>query len=458
MSEPVESRRLQLERGIWLGLAGVAALIGVTCASRGQLESTARTPASAAPSASVASPGAAPAAASGAQAASAAPEQALAALPSPSPPATDPTRLELRHFYGDLASLEQRKRKTPVRILWLGDSHTAADYLTGALRARLQTRFGAAGPGFVRIGVKPYRHTQVRWSCDGPWRVEPAQPARRTQFDDGVFGFGGMRAFPEEAPAQAAFELSPGTAHGQLHWQVWFSLGEGASFRVSLAGVSQVVSRSSATTEVPGAGFASLALDSGISDKLELVTLGGAPRFYGLIAEGSEPGVVLDAVGVDGARLATALAWSEASFEAAVRARSPSLVAFAFGTNEAFDADKLEKYRPQYQSMLARVRIAVPDTDCLLVGPPDGNAVAGGSEPRVAEIDALQRSIAGELGCGYVSQLEIMGGPGGYTRWAQKSPPLARGDRLHLSVKGYEVVANSIADRLLAAYAARAQR
>lgn len=457
MSEPVASRRVQLERGIWLGLAGVAALIGVTCASRGQLESSSRAPVfSATPAASVSAPplGAA------ATVASSATENAPQAAPEagPSAPGTDPTRLELTHFYGDLANLEQRKRKAPVRILWLGDSHTAADYLTGALRARLQTRFGAAGPGFVRVGVKPYRHTQVRWSCDGPWRVEPAQPARRTQFDDGVFGLGGMRTFPDEAPAQAAFELSPGTAHGQLHWQVWFSLGEGASFRVSLAGVSQVVSRSSATPEVPGAGFSSLALDSAISDKLELVTLGGAPRFYGLIAEGSEPGLVLDAVGVDGARLATALAWSEASFEAAVRMRSPSLVAFAFGTNEAFDADKLDKYRPQYQAMLARVRAAAPDADCLLIGPPDANAVTGGSEPRIAEIDALQSSIAGELGCGYVSQLAIMGGPGGYTRWAQKSPSLARGDRLHLSVKGYEVVASSIADRLLAAYAARSPR
>jgi lysophospholipase L1-like esterase len=239
---------------------------------------------------------------------------------------------------------------------------------------------------------------------------------------------------------------------------VWFSLGEGASFRVSVGGVSQVVSRSSATSELPGAGFASLLLSSAVSDKLELVTLSGAPRLYGLIAEGSEPGVVLDAVGVDGARLATALAWGEASFEAAVRARAPSLVAFAFGTNEAFDADKLDKYRPQYQAMLARVRVAAPDADCLLVGPPDGNAVLGGSEPRVTQIDALQRSIAAELGCGYLSQLEIMGGPGGYTRWAQKSPSLARGDRLHLTPKGYEVVANDIADHLLAAYAARTKR
>ncbi len=123
---------------------------------------------------------------------------------------------------------------------------------------------------------------------------------------------------PDGGPAQASFELSPGSARGRVHWQVWFSLKEGASFRLTLGGVSQLVTPSSQVPELPGTGFASLALESAISDKLELLTLGGSPRFYGLIAEGSEPGVVLDAVGIDGARLATALAWSETSFEAAL--------------------------------------------------------------------------------------------------------------------------------------------
>jgi lysophospholipase L1-like esterase len=458
MSEPDEPRRARLERGIWLGLSGLAALIGVTCASRAHLENGANDGLTAAPALSArATPSANQAPSAPASASVAAPPRS--GEPDPDPASlSDPTRLELTHFYSDLVGLEQRKRKTPVRILWLGDSHTAADYLTGALRARLQARFGAGGPGFVRIGVKPYRHTQVRCSCDGPWRVEPGQPARRTPFEDGVFALGGMRAFADEAPAQASFQLSPGTAHGQLHWQLWFSLSQGASFRVTLGGVSQVVSPSSAPAPVADAGFASLALDSGISDRLELATLSGSARFFGLIAEGSEPGVVLDAVGIDGARLATALAWNEASFEAAVRARAPSLVAFAFGTNEAFDADDQDKYRPQYRALLARVRVAAPDADCLVVGPPDANAVAGGSQPRIADIDALERSIAAELGCGYVSQLEIMGGPGGYTRWANRSPSLARGDRLHLSVKGYELVANVIGDRLLYAYDRSAKR
>jgi lysophospholipase L1-like esterase len=203
---------------------------------------------------------------------------------------------------------------------------------------------------------------------------------------------------------------------------------------------------------VLGSGLTRLSLSSALADKLQLTRLAGAPRFYGLTVEGSEPGLVLDAVGIDGARLATALAWGEASFEAAVQARSPSLVVFAFGTNEAFDADKVEKYRGQSQDLLARVRKATPDVDCLIVGPPDANAVGGGSEPRVVEIDALQHSVAAELGCGYLSQLEIMGGPGSYTRWANKLPPLARGDRLHLTPKGYEAVADVMAERLLAAY------
>lgn len=448
MSEPA---RAKLERAASLGLACVAALVAVTCASRGTLEHGPITPLSAS-----SAPPAVPSAGLPAPSASAAGSAfAVASVVAPAP-VTDPTRLELHRFFADLAALENGQRKDNVRITWLGDSHTAADYLTGALRARLQDRFAAGGPGFARVGLRPYRHAQVRWSCDGAWKIEPVPPPRRTPFDDGVFGLGGLRALPDGAPAQASFEVSKGAAHGKLRWHLWFSLSAGASFRLTLGGVAQVITQASATPELANAGFSDLVLDSNLEDKLELLTLGGAPRFYGLTVEGTEPGLVLDAVGIDGARLATALAWGEGSFEAALRARAPSLVALAFGTNEAFDADRVEKYRAQYQAVLARIRIAAPNADCLIVGPPDATAVAGGSEPRVAEIDALQRSVAGQLGCGYVSQLQIMGGPGAFSRWVRQSPALARGDRLHLTAKGYETVANAVADQLLEAYAREA--
>ena len=451
MSEPI---RAQLERGLGLGLAAVAAMVGITCGSRGALEHGPIAPLSTVSAGGGlggrAGAGTGPGTGTGTGTGTVAGGGAGVVARARS---GDPRLLDLPKFYADLGELERKGRREAVRVLWLGDSHTAADYLTGALRSRLQARFGAGGPGFVRVGLRPYRHSQVRWACDGAWKIEPVPPPRRTPFDDGVFGLGGLRALPDGAPAQAGFELSKGAAGGQLRWQLWYSLGAAESFKVTVAGVSQVVTSASAARDLPGAGFVSLDLQSGPEDRLELLTLGGSPRFFGLIVEGSEPGLVIDAVGIDGARLATALAWGEASFEAALRARAPSLVAFAFGTNEAFDADKVEKYRAQYQALLARVRVATPDVDCLIVGPPDAIAVAGGSEPRVSEIDSLQRSVAAELGCGYVSQLEIMGGPGSYSKWTHETPKLARGDRLHLTARGYEVMADSIASKLLAAYA-----
>jgi len=447
-----ENVRAQLERALGVGLSAVAALIAVTCASGGALEHGPIEPL-------VLSRGAGGVATdAGAAAGSGGDRNRAAGSGTTTDAFTMPReRSGLDRFYSDLAGLEAGTRREMLRIVWLGDSHTAADYLTGAVRSRLEKRVGVGGPGFVRVGVKPYRHSQVRWSCDGAWKIEPVPPPRRTSFDDGVFGLGGIRAVPDGAPAQASFELTPGSVRGSAHWQVWFSLKEGASFRVTLGGVSQVVSQASLIPELPGAGFASLSLESPATDKLELLTLGGSPRFYGVTVEGSEPGIVLDAVGIDGARLATALAWGEASFETALRVRAPSLVALAFGTNEAFDADKIEKYRGQYRDLLNRVRLAAPNADCLILGPPDAVAVAGGSEPRVTELDDLQRSIAAELGCGFVSQLKIMGGAGGYSRWAHQTPQLARGDRLHLSAKGYEVMANAIGDELLAGYESRAR-
>ncbi len=281
-----ESRRTQVERALGLGLSAAAALVAVTCGSRGTLEHGPIAPlvVSAGTAAGLtagtglaesAGAGTAPGPVGGGPDAHAGSGTGAGPLDLTSTPG-------LGRFFRDLEELERGRRRAAVRIFWLGDSHTAADYLTGALRARLEKRFGVGGPGFVRVGLKPYRHTQVRWACDGPWKIEPVPPPRRTPFDDGVFGLGGLRAMPEGGPAQASFELVQGAARGRLHWQLWFSLNGDASFRLTLGGVSQVITPVSQVPQLPGAGFASLALESASGDKLELRTHAGSPRFYGV--------------------------------------------------------------------------------------------------------------------------------------------------------------------------------
>src|SRR5690606_23466976 len=58
----------------------------------------------------------------------------------------------LARFFEALARLETGQADGPVRIVQLGDSHTAADVLTGTARRALQERFRDGGRGFVAVG------------------------------------------------------------------------------------------------------------------------------------------------------------------------------------------------------------------------------------------------------------------------------------------------------------------
>src|SRR2546430_12522586 len=58
----------------------------------------------------------------------------------------------LRRFWESLSALDSGSAQDDVRIVQYGDSHTAADFETGAIRKTLQTRFGDGGRGFVLLG------------------------------------------------------------------------------------------------------------------------------------------------------------------------------------------------------------------------------------------------------------------------------------------------------------------
>ena len=98
----------------------------------------------------------------------------LPLLPSPAPPPVE-QRLSspgaLAPFFAALAALEQRQAQRPVRIVQIGDSHTANDSLSGRLRERFQQQFGEAGRGWLPAGIpyKYYRPQLVSVSESG-WR------------------------------------------------------------------------------------------------------------------------------------------------------------------------------------------------------------------------------------------------------------------------------------------------
>lgn len=426
-----------------LGLAVFAALVALTCHPGARLESasiTAKLPAPPQKAGPSASPAKAPVAAR------------KPANPVATAEPTAPEALRLPRFYAALRGLEQKTRADHVRILWLGDSHTNADYLTGVLRRRLAERFGSGGPGFVRLGTNPYRHSGARVTRVGRWRIEPDPPSRRTPMDDGVFGFFGIRSVPAGDGSRVEFRIEKGKLEGVVRYELLADLPVGSSFQVHVGAKRLDFSEKNALSRVPGSPIMRLQFESPPGELIDIGGGVGTPRIFGVIAEGEKAGVVLDTVGIDGARFATPLAWNAEVLAAEVRARRPELFVIAYGTNEAFDGGSTAAYAGQIDELITRLRRGNPNADCLIVGLPDAAAPDGSSLPRVVEVEAIERAAADRRGCGFFALRGVMGGEGGFARWMNATPSLARPDRIHLSVDGYVKLGEALADALLLAY------
>jgi lysophospholipase L1-like esterase len=433
-------------RQLWLGLLGLTA----TCA-RPEPVQLAHAEAGAKPSTAAAPPQR--------KAPHAAPPPS--AVPSVTPAAPPSAAAQagcapgsLATFFGALSELKQGTRKSHVHVLWLGDSHTNADFLSGSVRGALRDSFGDGGPGFVRIGTKPYRHEGVKTGRDGAWNVDPDPPARRALQDDGVFGLSGTRAVPDSGASFSVQVSAPPGAEAELaRFELSYVLPADASFSVELGGKKQRVDAKT-PADVAASGIAHLALTAPLGSQLLLAQARGAPRLFGVSIERSvKPGVVLDTLGIDGARLETPLAWNEAAFVEEVARRAPELLVIAYGTNEAFDALRVDKYGPQLAELVGRVRRAAPQVSCLVLGPTDA-PLGDGSVPRVAEVSAVLQKAAPALGCSFVSLQQLMGGQGSFAVGMKAKERLAQLDKLHLTPKGYQELGGALAKLLLDAYSA----
>jgi len=189
--------------------------------------------------------------------------------------------------------------------------------------------------------------------------------------------------------------------------------------------------------------------NEGAPFELRVRGLAGSPELFGADLVSEESGLVLDTVGINGARLATPLAWAESQFEAEVSRRNLSLFVVAFGTNEAFDNRNVERYAEDLRLLVARLAGASPEASCWVLGPPDCNTRQGEPNERIPAISRVLETTALELGCGYTSQAELMRTEGGFNGWKNHSPQWARPDNIHLTVQGYEELGRRLARVLL---------
>ena len=252
----------------------------------------------------------------------------------------------------------------PVHIVQIGDSHTAGDAITGALRDALQARLGNGGRGLMPAG-RPHSGVRLRGvsvTMSGAWGTR------------GLFGSGASEPWPPRGiTGYTITSRTPGAALSLAADTAFTAFGvcvaagpSGPRLSLTLGEDTQEIDFT-AETESPQCRRFPIAAAS--SARLEL--LAGEAIVTGWWLERPQ-GVIVSNLGVPGSQLQFLGRADDATIAAQFRALPADLVILAFGTNEGFapffDAGRLESHIREQVNRIRRLAGPVP---ILLLGPPD---------------------------------------------------------------------------------------
>ena len=336
-------------------------------------------------------------------------------------------------------------RQHSVHIVQFGDSHTAADFFSGQLRSRLQQRFGNGGIGFIsplslpgqRYGNIALRSTSLDWTLS---------TSRREERPD--FPMGGSVAQPKENNRTVALEPFAPTA-GKSRVRLLYN----SDRQNTLIGANSQDRRVIALPATKNKWTFSYPINLALPASLSLASGSADTRLGGWYVDGPDQGVILSALGSNGASLSLMDRWQD-GWQSQLRALQPDMVILAYGTNEAFnDTLNLSDYRSQLQQRIRQIRHELPDAVIMLIGPGDsmkdrsGNSC--GHTTQLDNVIKVQQDVARAEHTLYWDWRRHMGGTCAIKKWQAHGN--ARPDFVHLTRSGYENSANQLYQDLIQA-------
>ncbi len=415
------------------------------------------------------------------------------ALAEPPPRAEGPSMAGgaagLGPFFDALRELKTGRRQAPVQILQIGDSHTAADHIASGVRARLQARFGEGGRGVLPPGVpfKGYSPRQIDVAQSDGWTLEPSFPLAA---NGAGFGLSGWRLTSTRAGASVTMSADP---------EALFDKAVVCAVAQPNAGPLTIRAGDSRTEVSLGAESAQPVCRSiplgGLKNKLELSAPSGPVTLLSFGAWRSEGGVSLSNLGVIGSQLYDFAARDDRILKAELSTYAPDLIILAFGTNEGFRPQfDPASYEALVKAQIRRLKRMAPGAAILLLGPPDANMVRPDipedgvhdlnlncgpltpdetanyaqlveakspalarwyPPPALAPVREAQRRAAAAEGAAFWDWSQRMGGACAAHRLSRPGVGLVRGDHVHFTGDGGDMIAAMLTKDLLDAYDAK---
>lgn len=387
-------------------------------------------------------------------------QRLVPASPVPRPPApfgaavlADRSGQAMSKFYTALS--EAAAGLGIARIMYFGDSHVASDLMTGRIRHNLQSRFGDGGVGFV-LPTKPlrwYGHADVEIGRGAGWAVLAVRKAHAIERRVGPSGFALLAH--NTASASIRLRTSDMGIKRRARLQVFYlQQPAGGHARIVLDRQETKTWSTSSEGMAELGGYYESTLRR-MPEEVELNALGDGPvTLYGLTLERSGAGVVLDTLGIPGARAKDQLLTDDDMYREHLMKRQPNLVVLAYGTNEGTDTgEPMAIFDEHLRLVLGRIKSAVPGASCLIVGPTDHPQRAGKgyrARKRTTQIIDSERRIAGEYRCGFIDLVSVMGGPMSMMRMV--ADHFAGPDHTHFTRRGYEALADAISGAMVSGW------
>lgn len=374
----------------------------------------------------------------------------------------------LRRFFKKLSDLQARRRNS-VHIVHYGDSLIWGDCYSKALKRSFQKDFGDGGRGVV-----PPVETMATALQDHVNRTPPGgfiQHALRHEFRylgkfhirpevNPLLGFAGEGTFVRSPLSDIRMEAPEGAEKWKrvkIFLRSPVKTGTGLSeYRLTLdysTGSEQKVIRLN-----PG-GTGSVAWEIPGSDRIRINFSGSTGPLPSVDAVAVETGrgVVYSTI----VRMGIHMAWMNAVPEqnlTSLAEINPDLLIFQFGINEAaslgaFPEFTTEELRSQMREWLAKVKRLLPETDILLVGPPERlqNRQSGLVVMKeTLAVREVQREEAERAGLAYFDTYDSLGGEGHMLKMANSG--LAMKDYTHFTMRGGDTAALALYTSLMNAY------
>jgi len=381
--------------------------------------------------------------------------EARALEQAPPVPLVDPGGQALDHFFDALSRTARKQPGAVTRIAHFGDSIIVSDYVSSTLRRKLQAAFGDAGHGFVLVANAwpSYFHSDVsRYATAGFGVSRIVGPYA----SDGFYGLGGVSfSAPPNVLARVGTSESGDFGRKVSRFTLFYleqpgggsltlSVDDGAPSELSTAGPA-VASKTHELEVSDGA------------HQLTLRTKQGTSRLFGVVLERDTPGVVLDALGVQGARIRFMDKQDDQHWADQLKLRGPHLLVYQFGANESADGFlyAMSDYHRTMREVLEQGRKALPGSSCLVIGAMDRAAKVGDEIVSLRVMPDLlknQREAALEAGCAFFDTYQAMGGARSMPRWVKKG--LGQADLTHPTSVGADIIGTWVYRALMASFAA----